>query len=130
MRIFVALPMQADRCQQLADTRKWASSTGLRPRPKATFCSTVRCRTARSPERPCRCAAFPAPDALTGAADHFATQTDFAAGDFFETGDAAQQGRSLPQPDGPSRQAMLAAGERKSTPSTMVCFSVALNDAI
>ncbi len=43
VRVLVALAMQADRCQQLAHPQVGIFSPGLRPRPKATFCSTVRC---------------------------------------------------------------------------------------
>jgi hypothetical protein len=48
-------------------------------------------------------------------------QADFAAGDFLEAGDAAQQGR-LAAAGGAEQAGDLAGFQRKSTPSTTVCL--------
>jgi hypothetical protein len=67
--------------------------------------------------------------ALAGAADHLAVQADFAAGNFLEAGNAAQQS-GLAAAGGAKQAGDLAFFQAKVDAIDNGGFSVALNDAI
>ena len=128
MRIFVALPMQADRGQQLADTQMGVFHR-LATEAESDVLFDREMREQRVVLKDHADAPLFRRYALPRPADCLLAQADFAIGDFLETGDAAQQG-GLAAARRAKQAGNAASLELKVDPIDDGLFSVALNDAI